>query len=79
MFGKATVPVAVKRLKHGASLIDQSNFLREACTMAQFDDDNIVQLKGVVTKSKLNEKRSNDNEHDKHDYNTDEKLLTIVR
>ena len=44
--------VAVKRLKHGASLIDQTNFLREACTMAQFFDPNIIQLKGVVTKSK---------------------------
>nr|CAB3242880.1 Eph3 ephrin receptor precursor [Phallusia mammillata] len=49
--GRTSVPVAVKRLKHGASLIDQTNFLREACTMAQFEDSNIVQLQGVVTKS----------------------------
>ena len=44
--------VAVKRLRQGASLLDQSNFLREACTMAQFSDPNIIQLRGVVTKSK---------------------------
>uniref|UniRef100_F6ZB89 receptor protein-tyrosine kinase n=1 Tax=Ciona intestinalis TaxID=7719 RepID=F6ZB89_CIOIN len=49
--GKTTTSVAVKRLKHGASLIDHTNFLREACTMAQFKDPNIIQLKGVVTKS----------------------------
>uniref|UniRef100_H2YLJ6 receptor protein-tyrosine kinase n=1 Tax=Ciona savignyi TaxID=51511 RepID=H2YLJ6_CIOSA len=50
--GKTSIPVAVKRLKEGASLIDHTNFLREACTMAQFDHPNIIQLKGVVTKSK---------------------------
>uniref|UniRef100_H2YLK2 receptor protein-tyrosine kinase n=1 Tax=Ciona savignyi TaxID=51511 RepID=H2YLK2_CIOSA len=49
--GKTSIPVAVKRLKEGASLIDHTNFLREACTMAQFDHPNIIQLKGVVTKS----------------------------
>ena len=49
---KAEMKIAVKRLRHGASLIDQTNFLREACTMAQFYDPNIIQLVGVVTKSK---------------------------
>lgn len=48
-----SVFVAVKRLRQGASLLDQSNFLREACTMAQFSDPNIIQLRGVVTKSKI--------------------------
>ncbi|XP_076803976.1 ephrin type-A receptor 4-A-like [Clavelina lepadiformis] len=51
MDGKNSTTVAVKRLQHGASLIDQTNFLREACTIAQFYDPNIVQFKGVVTKS----------------------------
>ena len=50
--GKKNVTVAIKRLRHGASLLDQTNFLREACTMAQFSDPNIVQFKGVVTKSR---------------------------
>ena len=49
---KKYIEVAVKRLRHGASLIDQTNFLREACTMAQFSDPNIISLRGVVTKSK---------------------------
>lgn len=49
---KLPIPVAVKRLRQGASLLDQTNFLREACTMAQFSDPNIIQLRGVVTKSK---------------------------
>lgn len=48
--GKKETPVAVKRLKSGVSLVDQTNFLREACTMAQFKHNNILQLKGVVTK-----------------------------
>nr|CAB3242926.1 ephrin type-A receptor 5-like [Phallusia mammillata] len=43
--------VAVKRLKPGHTKRDQSNFLREASTMAQFKDPNIVQLLGVVTKA----------------------------
>lgn len=50
--GRKNIVVAVKRLKRGATLIDQTNLLREACTMAQFNDPNILQLKGVVTKSK---------------------------
>ena len=50
---KPPIPVAVKRLRQGASLLDQTNFLREACTMAQFSDPNIIQLRGVVTKSKF--------------------------
>ena len=50
---KSSLDVAVKRLRHGASLIDQTNFLREACTMAQFSDPNIISLRGVVTKSKI--------------------------
>jgi len=45
------IEVAVKRLKEGASVKDQMNFLREASTMAQFNDSNIISLKGVVTKS----------------------------
>ena len=49
---KTIVDVAVKRLRNGATLLDQTNFLREACTMAQFSDPNIIQLRGVVTKSK---------------------------
>nr|XP_039250024.1 ephrin type-A receptor 5-like isoform X1 [Styela clava] len=49
--GKKSSVVAVKRLKRGATLIDQTNLLREACTMAQFRDPNILQLKGVVTKT----------------------------
>ena len=49
---KGATYVAVKRLRSGASLLDQTNFLREACTMAQFSDPNIIQLRGVVTKSK---------------------------
>lgn len=49
--GKKSSIVAVKRLKRGATLIDQTNLLREACTMAQFRDPNILQLKGVVTKT----------------------------
>ena len=50
---KKPLDVAVKRLKAGASIVDQTNFLREACTMAQFHDPNIVELKGVVTKSEF--------------------------
>ncbi|XP_039250528.2 ephrin type-B receptor 3-like isoform X1 [Styela clava] len=50
--GGDTFRVAVKQLKHGASVKDQSNFLREACSMAQFDHSNILQLKGVITKSR---------------------------
>ena len=42
--------VAVKRMKEGSA--DQSNFLREASTMAQFSHPNVIKLKGVVTKSK---------------------------
>lgn len=41
--------VAVKQLKQGATSRDKSNFLREACTMAQFDHPNILKLKGVIT------------------------------
>ena len=51
--GKKNFPVAVKRLRHEASLMDQTNFLREACNMAQFCHPNVVQFKGVVTKSAL--------------------------
>ena len=47
--------VAVKRLKNGATRKDQENFLKEASTMAQFNDPNVVQLKGAVTKSKCKE------------------------
>jgi len=47
---KRPLDVAIKRLKKDATIVDHSNFLREACTMAQFDHPNIVQLKGVVTK-----------------------------
>ncbi|CAK8691008.1 unnamed protein product [Clavelina lepadiformis] len=43
--------VAVKKLKAGATKKDQQNFLREASTIAQFNDPNVVQLKGVVTRS----------------------------
>ena len=50
---KRPLDVAIKRLKKDATIVDHSNFLREACTMAQFDHPNIVQLKGVVTKRKL--------------------------
>ena len=48
---KEILEVAVKTLKNGASLVDQTNFLREACTMAQFHHQNIVKLIGVQTKS----------------------------
>jgi len=44
--------VAVKRLKANTTSLDHRNFLKEAWTIAQFDDPYIVQLKGVVTKSK---------------------------
>ena len=44
--------VAVKRLKANASCLDESNFLREAWTIAQFHHPNVVKLKGVITKSK---------------------------
>ena len=47
---KEILEVAVKTLKNGASLVDQNNFLREACTMAQFHHPNIVKLIGVQTK-----------------------------
>ena len=47
----SVIEIAVKRLKEGASAKDQLNFLREASTMAQFNDPNIISLKGVVTKS----------------------------
>nr|XP_039251463.1 ephrin type-A receptor 5-like [Styela clava] len=47
-----TEQVAIKRLKQGASVKDQLNFLREACTMAQFDHPNVLVLKGVVTKTR---------------------------
>ena len=47
---KEILEVAVKTLKNGASLVDQTNFLREACTMAQFHHPNIVKLIGVQTK-----------------------------
>jgi len=51
--GSQEINVAVKRLKRGYSKRDESNFLREAATMAQFHDPNIVELKGVVTKGKV--------------------------
>ena len=46
------VQVAVKRLKHSATSLDQINFLKEAWTIGQFQHPNVVQLYGVVTKSK---------------------------
>lgn len=45
------IDVAVKKLKDGIGIVDQTNFLKEACTMAQFNHPNIIELKGVVTKS----------------------------
>nr|XP_039250605.1 ephrin type-A receptor 5-like [Styela clava] len=52
MEGGELKTVAAKQLKEGSSAKDQSNFLREACTMAQFNHPNILQLKGVVTQHK---------------------------
>lgn len=52
MEGREPKTVAAKQLKEGASAKDQANFLREACTMAQFDHPNILQLKGVITRHK---------------------------
>ncbi|XP_076805760.1 ephrin type-A receptor 4-A-like [Clavelina lepadiformis] len=45
----AEIYVAVKRMKGGVK--DQFSFLQEASIMAQFSHPNVVQLKGVVTKS----------------------------
>ena len=51
--GKSVSIVAIKRVKHEASILDQTTLLREAVTMAQFKHPNILQLKGVVMKSMI--------------------------
>ena len=45
------VPVAIKTLKPGASDKNRLDFLTEASIMGQFDNPNVIYLKGVVTKS----------------------------
>ncbi|XP_014679997.1 PREDICTED: ephrin type-A receptor 6-like, partial [Priapulus caudatus] len=50
---KEEIPVAIKTIKPGASDKAKRDFLAEATIMGQFDDANVIQLKGVVTKSHL--------------------------
>ncbi|XP_072333682.1 ephrin type-A receptor 2-like [Scyliorhinus torazame] len=50
--GKEKMAVAIKTLKSAYCETQWWNFLREATIMGQFDDPNIVQLHGVITKRK---------------------------
>lgn len=45
--------VAIKTLKPGATDKNRLDFLTEASIMGQFDDQNVIFLEGVVTKSNL--------------------------
>ncbi|XP_038060632.1 ephrin type-A receptor 8-like [Patiria miniata] len=49
---KSTRKVAVKTLKTGASDKDRADFLSEASIMGQFDDPNVIELLGVVTRTR---------------------------
>lgn len=50
---KEEIQVAIKTIKPEASDKAKRDFLTEATIMGQFDDPNVVQLKGVVTKCKF--------------------------
>ena len=43
--------VAIKTLKPGASEKNRLEFLTEASIMGQFEDQNVIFLEGVITKS----------------------------
>ena len=43
--------VAIKTLKPGSSDKSKLDFLTEASIMGQFDDNNVIYLEGVVTKT----------------------------
>lgn len=45
--------VAIKTLKPGATDKNRLDFLTEASIMGQFDDQNVIFLEGVVTKSEF--------------------------
>jgi ephrin-B len=48
---KPEMSVAIKTLKPGATDKNRLDFLTEASIMGQFDDQNVIFLEGVVTKS----------------------------
>ncbi|XP_064598883.1 ephrin type-A receptor 4-like isoform X2 [Liolophura sinensis] len=48
---RAEMSVAIKTLKPGATDKNRLDFLTEASIMGQFDDQNVIFLEGVVTKS----------------------------
>lgn len=50
---KPEMSVAIKTLKPGATDKNRLDFLTEASIMGQFDDQNVIFLEGVVTKSNL--------------------------
>ena len=49
--GTRDIPIALKRLKEGATETDKVKFLQEAAIMAQFTHPNVVSLYGVVSKT----------------------------
>lgn len=52
MPGRLEMTVAIKTLKPGATEKNRLDFLTEASIMGQFDDQNVIFLEGVVTKSR---------------------------
>ena len=51
--GRVEISVAIKTLKQDATDKDRQDFLIEASIMKQFDNPNVINLEGVVTKSKF--------------------------
>ena len=49
---KMTCKVAVKTLKTTSTDKDRNGFLSEASIMGQFEDPNVIQLMGVVTRTR---------------------------
>ncbi len=49
--GRPEETVAIKSLKPGSSDKAKADFLAEASIMGQFEDENVIKLKGVVTRS----------------------------
>ena len=49
---KMTCKVAVKTLKTTSTDKDRNDFLSEASIMGQFEDPNVIQLMGVVTRTR---------------------------
>ena len=50
-YDECQMPVAIKTLKPGASDKNRLDFLTEASIMGQFENPNVIYLKGVVTKN----------------------------